>query len=329
MQALDEKRKNELQGKNEWQGEDEEADAELQTMFRRIHGDRPKLLQKLQAVKVAGKVNETKDQDADESALTLDDIRKAKAMHGMDESTFDNVIGTFLAVAIFGYKDGVRSIIAKRNEILRQFNGDNVAAAWDNTWFIVPEEVIVVKIVLYLVPAVISVTHDAVKYMWYSLRDTCLMAALMGYDMDSDDTLQSIITAWVGVQASKVIGIGVAKVAHIGFQIWTGHQNDLDVEWGMRTLLGPQAGKKAYKILLPSCPWHYAAYFCPTDDIKSVPSSEYNQALDSEPTWGDRTWLLGKFALWTLQAIYDHTSPGLYAKVLHTIKAIRGHPSTR
>lgn len=141
-------------------------------------------------------------------------------------------------------------------------------AAWDLTAFKMPpatESDGGSKLVYEFSPPTVKKAVDSIggeetmRWLWFSMRETCLMAAVMGYDLGTDEIRELIKDAWLKAQEEK---------AALGSWV--------------------NVGKTAYSVLL-HCSLALPSYLCSTGAIQPISEDEYSESKAS--SWDPRTWM--------------------------------------
>lgn len=136
------------------------------------------------------------------------------------KETFEEVAMILLNLAIEGHPRAIRSIYAKRNQVLRDFDGDQEAAVTSIMEYKPPEKTMkeqVAHLLVRMMPG-INISVRVVYPMWIQVRNTCLLAAALGYDMSSEETHAQVIQAFAGVKTAVGAEAGLSMALQMA---WT------------------------------------------------------------------------------------------------------------
>lgn len=220
--------------------------------------------------------HEALDGDENNDCNIDEDVQALEKTKEITKEAFLEGMLKLVNLSIEGYPRAVRSIMAKRNELLRKYMGDaekakdSVQAAAAKikeeakTWM------------LGLVPF-IGLPATVIWPTWKMLRRVCLMAGIYGHDVMDKDTKAKIISVFGGLRS---VPAGEYALETAVQMTWT-------------VIAGPVAGVIPVGVLVgkvSNFEGHLTSHLAKetfTEGQTAVPPEVYNQELDLEPTTGD------------------------------------------
>lgn len=210
------------------------------------------------------------------------------------KENYEKGVQRLLNLAIEGYPGAVRSIAAKRNEMLRQFSGNAAKAIEDveakaaalseeaKTWF------------MGLVPYV-GLPASLIYPTWKMLRRVCLMASIYGHDLRSEKTKAKIINVFGGLRAAP----GAEYIVEHSVQaLWGVYMGPLAAKVPVGTIVNKMANVEG-KVMAVLGKETF-------EDGQQVVSAEvYNEPLDPEPTAQDYMNLAKAGASYSMVQAWD------------------------
>jgi len=218
----------------------------------------------------------------------------------ISKEAFANGIKKLLDLCIDGYPRALRSTLARRNELLRQVAGsqdeaaDKIKAQAAN----VSEEA--KSWLLGLVPYV-GLPAAIIYPMWKQLRRVCLLAAVFGLSLKSEDSKARILHAFAGVRAVPAAEFAVESAVQL---VW-------------KAFVGPIAGLVPVGTLVSKIANVEGAV---VDAIgrdtfsevrQPVTQAEYGQELDPEPTHADYIALAKEGTAFALYSAWEAGCTGV------------------
>lgn len=206
-------------------------------------------------------------------ATAIVEVEQAKQI---TKDAFNAGMKKLLILAIDGYPKALRSTLARRNAELRQTNGDQDAACEvvkaraaamseeGKTWL------------LGLVPF-IGFPAQLLYPTWMIMRRVCLLAAIYGLDLSSEDTRGRILHVFAGLRAVPAVECGMEMAVQA---VWV-------------ALVGPVAGIVPVGTLVTkvtNVEGHVVDAMGRetfSEMQRKVPEAEYAAELDPEPTLND------------------------------------------
>lgn len=188
------------------------------------------------------------------------------------KEAFEKGIMKILNLSIQGYPHAIRSTAAKRNELLRKYEGRQGPAVEDikaqaaaiteeaKTW------------ILGLVPFV-GLPASVLWPTWRLLRRVCLMAGVYGHDLDMEETRAKVINAFGGLRAVPAAEFAVEHAVQL---VW-------------RSFVGPVAKLVPVGILVSKVANIEGAVMAVvgqetfSEGQRSIPEEVYREPLDSQP----------------------------------------------
>lgn len=212
-------------------------------------------------------------------------LSAAEKAEEVSKETFEQVATILLNLAIDGHPRAMRSIYAKRNQVLRDFDGDQEAAVTSIMEFVPPDKTMKEQMAHSLVRMMpgINISVRVVYPMWIQLRNTCLLAAVLGYDMTEEETHSQVIQAFAGVKSAIGLEAGLSTALQLA---WTTLAGPVAALIPVGTLVGEMtdiASKGKAEVLSK------------LRDGKTGPVGPdiYSEELDPEPTMEER-WAVFK-----------------------------------
>lgn len=247
---------------------------------------------------------EQKAADAEAVSMADAEHKQMLTVEGSKEvakENFEKGLKLLLNLAIDGHPKALRSIAAVRNKRLREFQGDQDAAAEsvkENTksWAEEGREFL-----LGLIPGV-GLPAALIYPMWKNLRRMCLTAAIFGLNMADEKVRAKILYAFIGMSS-----VEPAEMA-IGFAV--------QAVW--KKLAGPVAGLVPVGTLVGGLAnvedtvyTHGHIKEALSDGRRKIPESEYMQELDPEITAADYAELVKQGGIKAAEMGFDLASKGI------------------
>lgn len=227
---------------------------------------------------------------SDTKLPSSENIEEAKLIY---KEAFVTGLQRVLEVAISGYPKALRSTASRRNELLREFNGDQDAAvekvsemASDlreegKTW------------VLGLVPY-IGLPASILYPTWMALRRICLLAGVYGLDLESEQTQAHVLHVFAGVGSVPTTEWLLEAAAQ---KVWEMFAGPVAGMLPVGALVSKVANVEGHVVNAVG-----AKEF---DEFRQeVPADVYRQMLDPEPTMKDYLELAKQGSSAALYAAY-------------------------
>lgn len=200
-------------------------------------------------------------------------IEEAKTV---TKENFEKAILKLLRLAIEGYPKALRSTPARRNEMLRRYNGNQEACVEEvksasanmteesKTWL------------LGLVPY-IGLPATLLYPSWTMLRRVCLMASLFGLDLSLDRTQAKILHAFAGLRGVPAAEFTVEFAVQA---VWTTFAGPVAGMVPVGTLVSKVANVEGHVVDMVGRDTF-------GQDQRQLAAEEYQDELDPEPTLKD------------------------------------------
>lgn len=206
-------------------------------------------------------------------AAKIEEVEQAKQM---TKEAFAAGMRKLLVLAIEGYPKALRSTMARRNELLRDVKGDQDAAAEKikaaaaalseegKTWL------------LGLVPYV-GFPAQLLYPTWTIMRRVCLLAAVFGLDLSTEDTRGRILHVFAGLRAVPAVEYGMEMACQA---VWVAFAGPLAGFLPVGTLVTKVANVEGAVVDVVG-----RESFCEMG--RKLAEAEYADPLDAEPTLSD------------------------------------------
>lgn len=206
-------------------------------------------------------------------AGNADDIEQAKQI---TKEVFMAGVEKLMQVSIDGYPKALRSTMARRNELLREMNGNQdlavekiskMAAALSEegkTWL------------LGLVPYV-GLPSQLLYPTWTMMRRVCLLAAVYGLDLNTEGTRALIIQTFAGLRAVPAAEYAIEAAVQL---VWIAFAGPVAGFLPVGTVVSKVANVEGHVVDAVG-----RENF--KEKGREVPEEEYMEELDPEPTRKD------------------------------------------